>query len=407
MAKKHKRRPDSRGRGRRQKPAQIVIPSLAQICESPNDFLGKIDVAALNLMCAVGLPQAEKLDFDRCLSWLDEAARKADFDTRRHLYRFIQSPGTYNNSPGYFCCYHLLQALQEDFGVRYNPARVRDPKFQDPKCLDPDFKDSRDLFIHGIIDGPGGTCASMPVLYVAAGRRLGYPLKLVEARGHLFVRWDDPLGKRLGVPEVFNIEGAGEGIASYPDDHYRTWPEPWTDADRAGGWYLKSLTPAEEFAAFLCTRAECLTDNGRIAEAIQAYRWACGLAPQDARYRAQLMCLERKSIGRLLELQEVIAMSRANRERLLPGPPGLNVRPIPPPHGDSCCCVLCQGARANSPAAPHGQSCQCLQCRQARGAARPRQSPLGHPSTCTCNLCSVGHGRGSTPGSPFPTRPSW
>ena len=83
----------------------------------------------------------------------------------------------------------------------------------------------------------------MPVMYVAVGRRLGYPLKLVQTRGHLFARWDDPDGKCFGFPETFNVEGAGEGIASYDDEHYKTWPEPWTEIDEAEGWYLKSMTP--------------------------------------------------------------------------------------------------------------------------------------------------------------------
>ncbi len=288
------------------KRAKKAIPLLAQVCESPPDYLGKLDVAALNLMCAGGLPHAE-FDIVKQQSWLDDAARKAEFDTRRHWYRFNNSPTTYNDSPGYFCCYFLLQTLQEDFGVRYNPARVSDPTFQDPKCINPDFTDSRDLFIHGIIDGPGGTCASMPVVYVAVGRRMGYPLKLVESRGHLFFRWDDPEGKRFGIPERFNVEGAGHGIHSFADDYYRTWPEPWTAAEQAAGCYLKSLSPKEELAAFLCTRGECLNDNGRIHEAIQAYQWVCGLVPNDARYRWRLVSLIRKTHENLIEINEMIA----------------------------------------------------------------------------------------------------
>ena len=81
------------------------------------------------------------------------------------------------------------------------------PDVPGPKVHRPGLQGFARLFIHGIIDGPGGTCASMPVLYVAVGRRLGYPLKLVEARGHLLLRWDDPLGQRLGTPDVFNVEG--------------------------------------------------------------------------------------------------------------------------------------------------------------------------------------------------------
>ncbi|HLW66892.1 MAG TPA: hypothetical protein VKS79_16375, partial [Gemmataceae bacterium] len=219
------------------------------------------DVAALNVRCAQGLRCAENLDEGRLISWVDQAARPVMFNTRRHWYRFNENPGFYKNSPGYFCCYFLLQTLQEDFGVRYNPARIIDKSFQDPNCIKPDFSDSRDLFIHGLIDGPGGTCCSMPVLYVAVGRRLGYPLKLVQTREHLFFRWDDPEGKCFGIPDVVNIEGTGNGIGSHDDDYYRTWPAPWSDIEKAEGWYLKSLTPLQELASFLENRGHCLTDN--------------------------------------------------------------------------------------------------------------------------------------------------
>ena len=68
----------------------------------------------------------------------------------------------------------------------------------------------------------------MPVMYVAIGRRLGYPMRLVAAKEHMFCRWDD--GK-----ERFNIEGAGNGDDYPPDDYYRTWPKLLTDADMASG----------------------------------------------------------------------------------------------------------------------------------------------------------------------------
>ena len=160
------------------------VSSLAELCEAPAEFLEAADVGAVNLICAIGLPGAEAIDLDRYLTWLADAARRVDLSIRRHTHRFNNTPSLYQNSPGYFRCYHLLQTLQEDLGVRYNPARVTDADFQMPQCINPDFRDSRDLFIHGIIDGPGVTCASMPVIYAAVGRRLGFPLKLVEAPGH-------------------------------------------------------------------------------------------------------------------------------------------------------------------------------------------------------------------------------
>ena len=92
-------------------------------------------------------------------------------------------------------------------------------------------------------------------------------------------------GKCFGFPETFNVEGAGEGIASYDDEYYKTWPEPWTEIEEAEGWYLKSMTPLEELASFLATRGDCLTDNGRLSEAVQAYAWASAIAPEDKRYQ--------------------------------------------------------------------------------------------------------------------------
>ena len=93
-------------------------------------------------------------------------------------------------------------------------------------------------------------------------RHHGNPLKLVEARGHLFFRWDDPLGRFFGSSEVFNVEGAGEGIASHPDDFYRTWPEPWTSAEHAAGCYLRSLRPPESWRYFSPRAASVLKASG-------------------------------------------------------------------------------------------------------------------------------------------------
>jgi hypothetical protein len=383
----------------------VKSPTLAEVCQSPGAFLDALDIGALNLMCAGGLPGAEELELGRLLTWMDEAAEKVDLETRRHWYRFLDSPGTFNNSPGYFCCYFLLQVLQEDLGVKYNPARVRDPSFQDPKCLDPDFRDSRDLFIHGIIDGPGGTCASMPVLYVAVGRRLGYPLKLVECRAHLFFRWDDPTGQRLGIAERFNVDGSGHGIGSYPDEHYRTWPEPWSAAEEAGGWYLKSLSPLEELAAFLSTRGECLADNGRNAEAIQAYQWACGLMPDDLRYGSRLVKLVRRSQQAALDLQEMLAMQRSARDgaRSPAWPSGNKQVPVVPPHGGSCQCLHCRQAREAAQPKPHPMhpvGCPCFQCRQAREAAS-QERPFGHPQGCACYRCRTAAAANQSASDPF------
>jgi hypothetical protein len=263
-----------------------------QLAAEGDTFLAGCDIASLNLAAARGLPGTRRLDIPACLHKLDAWAARVRIETLRHLYRFdaraTEGPSefAYGNSLGRFLCYYLLQVLQEDCGVRYNPAR----KFQ------PDFCEPADLFIHGILGdaGAGGTCASMPVVYIAVGKRLGYPLKLVEGREHLFCRWDDPRGTFLDWPNLgqcwippdrFNVEGAGKGIAYYPDCHYIQWPRLWTEADFSHGRYLRSMSAGEELAAFLIQRGECFWDLGQPGEALKAYWFARELVPEDARYK--------------------------------------------------------------------------------------------------------------------------
>ncbi len=210
----------------------------------------------------------------------------------------------------------------------------------------------------------------MPVVYVAVGRRLGFPLKLVEAPGHLFFRWEDLQGQRFGIPERFNIEGAGKGIRSYPDDFYRTWPREWRPYDKAGGWYLKSLSPVEELAVFLATRA-CLEDNGRLGEAIQAYNWATKLCPEDLRYGFQLVKLLKRGheAGRqaleserlMLDLERMTFEQQRRRLESAPVQVGGQL---------------------------HNDTCKCWHCRQAR---QPVHQMPGHPPGCTCANCQRGN----------------
>lgn len=148
------------------------------LCEMSEQELAAVDIAEANLLCAAGLPGSDSLDVDACLKTLDRWAEHVRQETDRHLYRFQQNPSEYNNSEGYFRILMLISVLQEDGGVHYNLDRI----------LTPDFSNALDLFIHGMIDCEnGGTCSSMPVLYTAVSRRLGYPVHLVLAKGHVFL----------------------------------------------------------------------------------------------------------------------------------------------------------------------------------------------------------------------------
>lgn len=225
------------------------------------------DVALVNLRCAEDLPGANDLNIAACLQKLDQWAARVRSETERHLYRAHDAryAKEYRNSEPYFRVSMMLQVLQEDCGVHYNMQRVHEV----------DFTKSQDLFIHGLVASDnGGTCVSMPVLYTAIARRLGYPVYLVTAKAHLFCRWDH--GK-----ERFNIEGSGSGFSSYDDDYYTKWPLPISPAEVKAGLYLKSLSPGEELAVFLSARGHCLEDNGRVPEARVCYAQALQRRPDS------------------------------------------------------------------------------------------------------------------------------
>jgi len=307
--------------------------SLNRLLGMTREELGGLDIARMNLVCAEGLPGSEGLDVAQCLSRLDDWAQRVRCETQRHLYR-VTDPryaGQYRKSESYFRASMMLQVLQEDCGVHYNKQRVRDI----------DFKNSRDLFLLGMVGGAsGGTCVSMPVLYVAVGRRLGYPMRLVLAKAHVFARWDD-----AARGERFNIEGSGEGFSSFPDDHYKMWPMKLSEAELAAGHYLRSLEAAEELAVFLAARGHCLEDTGRLPEARLAYAQAHRLDPKSAEYlgflaqavggppgRTRMAGSRRADPGDpMAELRRVEAINAYNRrlmEQGLRGVPG-----VPPGSG--------------------------------------------------------------------------
>lgn len=119
-----------------------------------------------------------------------------------------------------------------------------------------------------------GTCSSMPVLYVAVGRRLAYPVSLARAKEHLFVRWE-------GAGESFNIEATNKGLNVHPDKYYHQWPKPLSQADLQSGAYLRPLNSREELATFLALRRYCLRANDREADAEQVYSIAKTLLTRE------------------------------------------------------------------------------------------------------------------------------
>jgi hypothetical protein len=250
--------------------------TLADLLTRTSTDLANHDIGVLNLLCAQCLPGADDLDVKRTLTTLDQMAGRVRAETDRHAYRFRRNPAEYEHSEGFFKMLILAVVLAEDFGVHYAPTKAGPPS--EARQGDGFFADAHDVFLHGLTGARRrGTCSSLPVLQVAVGRRLGYPLKLVTTKGHLFVRWED-------AQERFNIEAAGQAVNRFSDDHYRHWPLEVTEEEVAAEGYLTSLTPPEELAVFMSIRGMCWLEAGRYSEASESFQAAARLAPHCRGY---------------------------------------------------------------------------------------------------------------------------
>ncbi len=256
--------------------APASVGTLSQVLELPPEQLSRLSVARANLLCASGLSPT-----DPDIAFAEETIRcwatRAQAETQRHQYRYQRNPAEYENSEGFFKMLMLAVVLAEDYSIRYDASRRAGP--QSSRADDRFFADPSAVFLHGLL-GPerSGTCSSMPVLYVAIGRELGYPLKLVTTKGHLFVRWE-------GQRERFNLEVTSQGLNRYDDEYYRHWPFAVSPGEEAAEGYLKSLTPTEELAVFLSIRAMCQIEARRSADAAETFAAAARLAPGCASYQ--------------------------------------------------------------------------------------------------------------------------
>lgn len=253
-----------------------TVTNLAGLVASSPERLQQLDIAMMNLLCAEGLPGAEFLDITNSLETIDQMAARVKSETARHVYRFQKNPAEFESSEGFFRMMMLMVVLAEDFHVHYTPDKISN--IASASAGDGFFAGAQDVFLHGLAGtNHQGTCSSLPVLYVAVGRRLGYPLKLVTTKGHLFVRWED-------ARERFNFEAAGNGANRFSDDYYRHWPLEVSEAEIQADGHLQSLTPPEELAVFLSIRGMCQAEAGLYSSASDSFAYAAKLAPHCRAY---------------------------------------------------------------------------------------------------------------------------
>jgi hypothetical protein len=243
----------------------VTVLSWQTLVPLPNPELARVDIAAVNQACAEGLPGADHFDWDRGWRTLDDMAKSSGRFTSGMMPHFRAGRCDYAESERKFRVQVMITHLQRDLGVRYHPGRIAEDAVFQPE----------DSFLYGILDGEGGTCGNLPVLYAAIGRRLDYPIMLANTRQHLYCRWDG------GVPgiETFNIDASGHGVSFFPDEHFRTgkYEMPLKQYEACG--YGRTQSPREELAGFLLQRGIAWAKLKNFAEAVTALAWAHELSP--------------------------------------------------------------------------------------------------------------------------------
>lgn len=252
-----------------------IDEQLAYLVSLPEEELAKYDIAYLNLVCAQGLNGSEDLDIQACLQRLDEMARVVGANTQASAYMFTNNPASFDNSIGQFNSICMVTFAVKGFGVMYDPSKIE--TVDNLSSNDDFFADSKGIFLNGLLqtDQPMGTCSSLPVYWIALGRRLGYPLYMSNTFMHFFVRWDDLSGDR------FNFEGSQNGCGITDDDHYKEWPTKVDEGKIEYYGLLSSFSRKEELMHFLIARGTCLRANKRYKEAILANALAYKCYPNN------------------------------------------------------------------------------------------------------------------------------
>ncbi len=269
----------------------ITPTNFAQLLALPPDQLEKVDIARIDLLLAEGLPSSTNLDVEQCLKTLDEWASEVKMETERNYHRFVEHPEKFQNSLGRYRMAVMAAVLCQDLRVHYDPQRQKE-LFENnyftqsqpySKAEQHFFSDASDFFLQGLLsDKRYGTCASMPYLYVAIGRRLGYPVSIAGAYTHSYVYYDEGNGKH------FNVEATEDrGFVTLSDDEYRN--PPW-GAPSDPDYYkthdlLQPLSNKESMAHLLGSRAAVFRSAGLHDEEAKTWENAARYFPDTPTWK--------------------------------------------------------------------------------------------------------------------------
>jgi len=178
-------------------PASTVrASSLSEILSEPAGKLAGRDIAELNLLAATGLQGVEGPEVSVGMKMLDEWAGIVRRESQRRLKASASQSQPSEATGSRLAATVLAEALRDQVGLNLLGKGSRDVDFRLPA----------NVFIYGCLNGKKASSLSGPVVYVAVGRRLGYPLELAMA--------GERVGKGSGtfpVHSVSPLAGLGGG----------------------------------------------------------------------------------------------------------------------------------------------------------------------------------------------------
>ncbi len=128
-------------------------------------------------------------------------------------------------------------------------------------------------FLPALLDIKVGTCATLPILYMAVAQRLGLPVYLVSAPQHSFLRIID---SRTTRP---NIEATSTGGPKSDEGYIKDFHI--TDTAIKNGTYLRTMTRHEFLGELLEINADFWARHDDIDRAIKYYTVALDVNPHS------------------------------------------------------------------------------------------------------------------------------
>ena len=259
--------------------------TMKELMEIPGGDWERVDIGRMNLICARDADGTARIDVERLVKELDKWAVIAKKAEERYRKSFEAHPERYDNSYAKYRAVNLALTVKEDLQCRYQKSLItsgamddiRSPRF---------FRNPDDVFISGLLLNRRGTCSSFPVLLVALGRRLGYPLYLKTTLGHMFCCWDDG-------SERFNLDTNGDAVDTPPDEYYLTDPSFGSNGRSLESLQherkMVNLTNGESLGIFIETAGYSIEARGNSARASMHYAIAMRFqhAPANLRFAAR------------------------------------------------------------------------------------------------------------------------